>query len=114
MSRNHPTNYLRKHRKAWGLSQDDLALLLGVSKSTVSRYENDDCVMPVERLLTCEIIFGISSGEILRHMRDTAEDALARATLELHRRLEGKTDRNTEKKWRLLNNILMRANASNI
>lgn len=57
----HPlNNYLRTYRKRAGLSQDEVAFLLGVRCGTkVSRYERGTRQAGLETALAYEIIFGV-------------------------------------------------------
>jgi len=58
-------NYLRAHRKRSGLSQDDVAFLLGTRSATkVSRYESF-ARTPVFRTAVClAVIYHVSVGEL--------------------------------------------------
>ena len=64
-------NYIRTHRKRLGLSQDELAHLLGVEEgATVSRYESGR-LPSLETALALSRVFGVSVeslffGEVLR------------------------------------------------
>ncbi len=98
-------NYLQRYRKAWGLTQPELGLLLGVGKSAISKYENEVCAVPTMRLLAFEIVFGVPGTELLPAERDAVEDQLARGALALHNRLDGNTDAASVKKLVLLNAI---------
>lgn len=58
-------NYLRMYRKRAGLSQDEVAFLLGVkSGAKVSRYERRRRVPPLETALAYEAIFRIPVREL--------------------------------------------------
>jgi transcriptional regulator with XRE-family HTH domain len=53
-------NYLRTYRKRSGLSQDEVAFLLGVSHGTkVSRYEHGGRIPRLESILAYELVFGV-------------------------------------------------------
>jgi len=53
-------NYIKSHRKRAGLSQPDVAFLLGNSDETqVSRYENDRRLPPLEVALALQEIFKV-------------------------------------------------------
>lgn len=52
--------YLRTHRRKWGLSQKDLARLIGtIGCSQLSRYENSKRAPKIEVALACQVIFGV-------------------------------------------------------
>lgn len=58
-------NYLRTHRRKAGLSQDELAFLLGVETGTaVSRYESGRRTPGLLLALAYEAVFGISGKEL--------------------------------------------------
>lgn len=53
-------NYLRTYRKRSGLSQDEVAFLLGCESGTkVSRYERFTRKPALETALACRAIFGV-------------------------------------------------------
>ena len=52
-------------RKASGISQVDLAELLGVTKQSVSNWENDNIQPSIEMLLKLVKVFGVSSDYLL-------------------------------------------------
>ncbi len=52
--------YLRTHRRKWGLTQKDLARLIGtVGCTQLSRYENSKRAPKIEVALACQVIFGV-------------------------------------------------------
>jgi transcriptional regulator with XRE-family HTH domain len=53
-------NYLKSHRKRSGLSQDEVAFLLGcASGAKVSRYERMVRQPTLETALACEAVYGV-------------------------------------------------------
>lgn len=56
---------IQKHRKALGLSQEELGQKLLVSRQTISLWEKDQTVPTIDNLLRLRDIFGISVDEIL-------------------------------------------------
>lgn len=96
-------HYLRLHRKKAGLSQDELARLLGATSGTkVSRYERFARTPSLETVFACEVIFGVPASILFAGLFEDVK----RATL---RRAEGRladlagdpeTDRNHgRKEW---------------
>ncbi len=73
-------NYLRTYRKRAGLSQRDLAFLLGVrARGPVSEMEKRRRMPLLRTALALEVIFGIPAGELFAGMREsTASDIDAR------------------------------------
>ena len=54
---------LRTHRRTWGLSQRELAELLGMeSRAHVSRIERGKRSPTLETALACSTLFGVSLG----------------------------------------------------
>ena len=85
-------NDLRALRLRSGLSQLELAKLLGVSDSTICRYECGLRPITVLHLLACEIIFGVHATDILVPLRDRVEDDIGCRALQLHDSLRGRQD----------------------
>ena len=75
--------YLRTHRRLWGLTQQELAGLMGfLSASHVSRIENGKRDPTIDTVLACEVIFGVSASAIFPCAYDAIEERVMR---ELHR-----------------------------
>ena len=47
-------------RKSKGMSQDQLAELLGVTRQSVSKWERDEVVADTDRILALSKLFGVS------------------------------------------------------
>jgi len=62
-------------RKRMGLSQEELAARIGVSRQAVSKWEVGDAVPEVDKILALAHIFDISTDELLGHVREEKEDA---------------------------------------
>ena len=83
-------NYLRSHRKQSGLSQDEVAFLLGVEHgSLLSRYEKRRRLPPLETALACEAVFGVPISELFAGIRERAGLDVAKRRAELKTRLQG-------------------------
>src|ERR1700681_2107330 len=86
-------NYLRAHRKRLGLSQDDLAYLLGCRSGTkVSRYERFRRQPNLTTVFGCEIIVGIPARKLFAGLYVTAERDVVRRAEALLRQLAGHPD----------------------
>jgi transcriptional regulator with XRE-family HTH domain len=60
-------HYLRNERKRLGLTQADIAALLGAQwKTRVSRYERESALPPLEAGLAYQEIYGVPISEIFR------------------------------------------------
>jgi len=67
-------NYLRTYRKRAGLSQDEVAFLLGCgTEAVVSRYENGARRPSLETVLTYQVVLGISAHELFRGLFQKVE-----------------------------------------
>jgi len=85
-------NYLRSYRKESGLSQQEVAFLLGCEDGTlVSRYEKRRRLPPIETALACEEIFGAPVAELFAGMRQSVKKDIAKRRLELKSKLQAKT-----------------------
>jgi len=74
----HLPNYLRTHRKQLGLSQDEVAYLLGaVSGAKVSRYERFARGASLETALACEAIFKRQASELFVGLYQKIEKEVA-------------------------------------
>ena len=104
-------SYLRTLRKQWGLSQPELAELLGISSSALCKVETLARKPSAKLLLSAEIIFGLPTQDIFPAAHGAiAQDILKRAQA-LSNRLETKTDAANLQKLRLLTEIIERSNA---
>jgi DNA-binding XRE family transcriptional regulator len=94
-------NKIAMLRKSWGLSQPELATLLGVSRSTVSRLERD--ALPVlVTVLTLEALFDVPLSTVFPQHFGRAVDALLPRLADFSVRIEGKADEKSERKRQLL------------
>jgi transcriptional regulator with XRE-family HTH domain len=65
---------LRTHRRTWGLTQRELAELLGFESPThVSRLEHGKRVPGLETALFCATLFGASLGDLFPQVAAEAE-----------------------------------------
>jgi transcriptional regulator with XRE-family HTH domain len=85
------TNYLETYRKHSGLTQQEVAFLLGGEDGAqISRYENRRRLPPIETALACEEVFGVPFAELFAGMRQSVGKDVAKRRLELRSRLEAK------------------------
>ena len=57
---------IKRHRTDRGLSQDDLAAKIYVSRQTVSSWENDKTYPDVESLLLLSVLFDVTVDELIK------------------------------------------------
>lgn len=83
-------NYLRAHRKRTGLTQDELALLLGCKDGTkVSRYERLSRVPNLETAFACQAIFGVPAHELFPGIYQNVEQVVKQRAELLTGKLDG-------------------------
>ena len=76
---------LRTFRRTWGLSQQELADLLGLeSRTSVSRLEHGKRVPGLEIALACSSLFGVSLDELFPQFSEEIVDKLKERIQRLH------------------------------
>ena len=70
---------IRNLRKSNNMSQDDLAEKLGVSRQSVSLWENGQTQPTVENIIALTKIFNVTANELLDEGTDTADDTAQQA-----------------------------------
>jgi transcriptional regulator with XRE-family HTH domain len=81
-------NYLRTYRKRSGLSQDELAYLLGTGDGAkVSRYEKNGRQPTLDTVLAYEAIFRVASRELFAGRFQRADRSVTRRARLLAERL---------------------------
>jgi len=89
-------NYLRMHRKRMGLSQDQVASILGCrSGAKVSRYERFQREPTLRTAIACEVLFGVSIRELFAGVYEEIERAVERRARTLARRLAAERARDS-------------------
>lgn len=82
-------NYLRAHRKRAGLSQDELASLLGCQSGTkVSRYERQTRTPVLSTALACQVIFQVPVHELFPGLYEEVEHLTRERARTLMERLQ--------------------------
>jgi transcriptional regulator with XRE-family HTH domain len=82
-------NYLRANRKQSGLTQQEVAFVLGCENGAqVSRYERRHRLPPLETALACEAIFGIPIAELFAGVRQGVSRDIEKRLLELKAKLQ--------------------------
>jgi transcriptional regulator with XRE-family HTH domain len=88
----HLDNYLRTYRKRAGLSQDELAFLLGCQYGTkVSRYERNSRQPSLETALAYEVVLGAPVRELFAGIIEKVEVITRRRAQVLARKLSAAT-----------------------
>jgi transcriptional regulator with XRE-family HTH domain len=102
--------YLRTHRRNWGLTQKDLAELVGIASPVqISRYENSKRAPKIEVALACQVIFGVPPSTMFPDAYALAEDEVMRNMCQIDQRLENTTSLSDLRKRELFGLALERA-----
>ena len=100
---------LRIHRKRWALSQQELADLLGLSRTTITRLENESESTRLVTAFGLMVVFGIKTEVMQKNLYTQVEDAVMRNAAALDEKLRGKTDAKSLRKIELLSDMVRRA-----
>jgi transcriptional regulator with XRE-family HTH domain len=105
-----PVNYLRSYRLHWGLSQGELANLLGWKGSEViSRIEKKQRPPTLRLVIACFILFGTPAAELFPDISASIEiDVMARVQ-EMYETIQGNPSRKTKRNIELLEIAIERA-----
>ena len=105
-----PLCYLRTHRRKWGLSQKDLARLIGtIGCAQLSRYENNKRAPKVEVALACQVIFGVIPSIMFLDTYASVEEEVMRNMARMDEALENTTSLTGLRKRELFSLALGRA-----
>ena len=92
-------NYLRTHRKRSGLSQADVAILLGCKYGTkISRYERQARVPSIETLIALEVVFRTPTRDLFAGVYDDVERQVKRRAKRLLKELKSAPQTPTTKR----------------
>jgi len=104
------SNYLRRERRAWGLTQRELAELLGCRcPKQLSRIERDVRPPSMRVLVASKILFGCPARRIFPRLYDEVEELVIRNAYRLHQRLEDNQSAGAMRKKAFLEEVLNRA-----
>ena len=109
MSPMHIPYPLRIHRKRWALSQQELADLLGLSRTAITRLENESESTRLVTAFGLMVVFGIKTEVMQKSLYTQVEDAVMRNAAALDEKLRGKTDAKSLRKIELLSDMIRRA-----
>lgn len=97
--------YLRVRRRESGLSQCDLAVLIGTHRNVISDHEREIYPLSARLLIAAALVFGITGDELFPGFHHEIESDVCQAALALYQSLEGKMDARSLKKRKLLGGI---------
>jgi transcriptional regulator with XRE-family HTH domain len=99
-------SYLRAHRKKTGLTQKELAFLVGARTGTqVSRFERLRRLPPTETLIAYMIIFGKGPNELIPVLHDRIVELIQSRAATLHEELQGDRRHSTKAKLDTLETV---------
>lgn len=101
--------YVRRNRLRWALSQGELAALIGVSQSIISRCETPAYAPDASVALGLQVVFGHSPRALFPGLYSSIENAVMANAADLDRALGRKRDHASETKRRLLTGMVHRA-----
>ena len=110
MNARRPIHYLRSHRLRWGLSQKELAYLLGWDRpDVISRIEKKQRPPTLALAMACFILFGTSAPQLFPDMSASIEALVMARVWEMYETIQGDPSRRTKKKIELLEAAIERA-----
>ena len=77
-------NRIKELRRARGITQDELGVMLGVQKAAVCKYETERVALPNHVLVRLVDIFGVSADYILGRADEIPADRAADAYIGEH------------------------------
>ena len=102
-------SYIRVNRRRWGLTQRELALLVGLSgAASVSRIERAQQTPTAQALVSYALLFDIAPHDLLPSFHREIEDALIAAARTLRANLGKRTDQRALLALSLLDDALLR------
>jgi len=93
------------------MNQGEVAHLVGVSRSMISRYENGMLPPGARSILALEVVFGRCGRHLFPHVYADVQDAVMRRAVKLDRSLQGRADAVSERKRELLSEMVRRGRA---
>ena len=79
---------IRKYRKEKGLTQEEMAIRLGVSTPAVNKWENGNTLPDITLLVPIARLFGISTDELLSFKEDITDKEIEIFIKEIDKRLK--------------------------
>src|SRR4051812_23604206 len=102
-------SYLRPLRRRWGLTQRELAFLIGAkTHSAISQIETRKAYPPLAGAIACSIIFDTPSIELFPELYAKVHAIVLARADELYQELQGNASRVTRAKLDFLEEVLSR------
>ena len=110
MKTRRPLNYLRSYRLRWGLSQGELANLLGCKTAgVISRIEKKLRAPTLRIVIGCFVLFGTPAAEVFPDISGTVETDVMEQVWALYEKVQGDPSRKTKAKIELLESVIERS-----
>ena len=110
MNAQRPVNYLRSYRLRWGLSQNELAYLLGWDRpDVISRIEKKQRPPTLALAMACFILFDTQAAQLFPDLSAAIEHLVMARVQEMYETIQGDPSRRTKKKLDLLEDAIARA-----
>ena len=103
-------SYLRPLRRRWGLTQAEVAFLIGTKTHVaVSRIESLKAYPPLAEAIACSIVFDTPLQELFPELYGRVYEFVLAHADELYQKLQGNSSRVTRAKLDFLEEVLARA-----
>jgi transcriptional regulator with XRE-family HTH domain len=104
-----PVNYLRSYRLRWGLSQGELAYLLGWKRpEAISRVEKKQRPPTLKLVIGCFILFGTPAAELFPDISARLEADVMARIWNHYEKIQGDPSRRIKKQIELLEDAIER------
>lgn len=107
-------SYLHTLRKRWGLSQPDLAALLGITGSALSRFENRSRHPSAKLVVAAEVIFGHGAKDVFPRYYQEIERAVVERARAQYKLQETQSGPDARERLRFLDEIIDRASQTTL
>ncbi|MFI4973060.1 MAG: helix-turn-helix transcriptional regulator [Caulobacterales bacterium] len=102
--------YLRTHRKAWALSQQQIADLVGIrARSVISSYERGVNSPSFRTALAYQFVFGVPLTKMFPDLAGEIEEDVMRRALQIDEAHRNRTDATAVRAREFLQQLLGRA-----
>lgn len=106
-------SYLRPHRRRWGLTQQELAFLIGIkSRTAISRIEGSKRRPSLNAALICMMIFNMPALELFPGLLSELRRIILARASELYDELQGDASKAARLKLDFLEQLVERVNAN--
>ena len=100
---------VRFYRKHYALTQGELAALLSLSQTGISRLESDPDAGTLETAFALQVLFGLPPSEVYWKLHQAVEEAVMARAVDLDRQVRQRTDPDSVCKQQLLADMVDRA-----